>query len=128
MTGARSINIGRDAVGNDMITGDRNRGEARIEAKQVKTSVPPAGAVDIGQELLAIRAVLERLGGEQAGRIGRALADAEEEARKLEPNKEEIGDALERALKTARNANGFAGEIAGLAPHVKKDWSCSVTR
>jgi hypothetical protein len=118
MAGDRSVSIGRDAVGNVITTGDRNRVEAEIEASLTKTPLPPAGAVDIAKELAQIRAVLERLGGEQAGKIGRALDDAEEEASKPQPNKAEVGDALGRALKTAQSVSGFAEVVAKLAPHV----------
>jgi hypothetical protein len=119
MTGSRSISIGRDAVGNVMVAGDRNRVDARIEAKPAKAALPPAGSVDIGKELTQIRAVLKRLGGEQAGKVGRALDDAEEEARKPEPDKDEVGAALGRALDYAKKGSGFAEEVAKLAPHVK---------
>lgn len=119
MAGERSISIGRNAVGNVMITGDRNRIDARIEAKLVRTSLPPAGSVEIGRELTAIRAVLQRLGGEQAGKIRRALDDAEEEARKPEPDRDEIGRSLERALDYAKKGNGVAEEAARLAPHLR---------
>ena len=119
MTGSRSIRIGRDAVGSVMVTGDQNRVDARIEAKQTKAALLPAGSVDIGKELAQIRAVLERLGGEQAGKVGRALDDAEEEARKPAPDKDEIGAALERALDYAKKSSGFAQEVAKLVPHVK---------
>jgi len=63
--------------------------------------------------------VLEQLGGEQKGRIGRALDDAAEEARKPEPDKDEVGAALGRALKYAKKTGGFAEEVARLAPHVR---------
>src|SRR4051812_39892638 len=118
MVGDRSVSIGRDAVGNVVTTGDRNRIDARIDARLTKAAPPPAGAVDIGRELAAIRALLEGLGGEWKAKVGRALDDAEEEARKPEPDKEEVGDALGRALKAAQGLSGFAGAVAKLAPHV----------
>src|SRR4051794_13788671 len=101
MAGDRSVSIGRDAVGSVVTTGDRNMVDARIEASLTKAVLPPAGSVDIVRELAAIRTLLERLGGEQKARIGRALDDAEEEARKPEPDKTEVGHALGRALKAA---------------------------
>jgi hypothetical protein len=51
--------------------------------------------------------------------VGRALDDAEEEARKPEPDKDEIGAALRRALDYAKKGSGFAEEVAKLAPHVR---------
>src|SRR5215212_5778487 len=118
MAGDRSVSIGRDAVGNVITTGDRNKVDARIDARLSKTALPPAGSVDIGKELAQIRTVLERLGGEQKGKIGRALDDAEEEASKPEPDKKEVGDALGRALKAAQTVGGFVEAVGKLAPHV----------
>src|SRR4051794_26069462 len=63
MAGNRSVSIGRDAVGNVVVTGDRNRVHARIDARPTKTTLPPAGSVDLGRELAAIRTLLESLGG-----------------------------------------------------------------
>ena len=87
MADDRSVSIGRDAVGNVITIGDKNRIDAEIDARLTKTALPSAGSVNIGEELAAIRAVLERLGGEQKGKIGRALDDAAEEAAKPEPDK-----------------------------------------
>jgi hypothetical protein len=69
--------------------------------------------------LAQILAVLERIGGENAGKIRRALDDAVEEAKKPEPNKDEVGGALNRALDYAKASRGFAEEVSKLAPHVK---------
>jgi hypothetical protein len=118
MAGGRSVNVGGDAVGNAIVTGDRNKVDAKIEAKLVKTTLPSAGSIDLSKELAQIRAILERIGGEHAGKIDRAFDDAAEEAQKPEPNKDEIGTALNRALDYAKKGNGFADEIGKLAPHV----------
>jgi len=45
MIGSRSISIGRDAVGNVMITGDRNRVDASIDAGLTRTTLLPGGSV-----------------------------------------------------------------------------------
>jgi hypothetical protein len=119
MPGDRSISVGRDTYGSVMVTGDNNQIEARLQATQARTSLPPAGMIDIGQELARIRAVLERIGGENAGKIQRALDDATDEANRSDPNKDEVGRALHRALVYARASTGFAEEVSKLAPQVK---------
>lgn len=118
MSGSRSVNVGGDAVGNVITTGDRNKVDATIDARLVKTTLPPASSVDISKELVQIRAVLERIGGEQAGKIGRALDDAAEEAAKPKPNKDEIGAALGRAIDYAKKGSAFADEVEKLVPHI----------
>ena len=118
MTGDRSVNIGGDAVGNVVTTGDRNKIDAKIEAKLVRTTLPSAESIDISRELAQIRAILERMGGEHAGKIGRAFDDALEEAKKPQPNKDEIGTALSRALEYAKVGSGFIEVVGKLAPHL----------
>jgi len=118
MKGSRMANISRDAVGNVITTGDRNTIEAKIESKLTKTTLPSAASVDLSKELTQIRIILGRIGGQHTSKIGRALDDAAEEAQKPEPNKDEIGTALNRALDYAKKGNGFAVEIGKLAPHV----------
>ena len=119
MPGNRSISVGRDANGSIMVAGDNNRIDARIQAPQARTSLPPAGTIDIGQELAQIRAVLARIGGENAGKIQRALDDATDEANRPDPNRDEVGRALDRALVYAKGSTGFAEEVSKLAPRVK---------
>ena len=124
MPGNRSISVGRDANGSIMVAGDNNRIDARIQATQSRTSLPPAGTIDIGQELAQVRAVLARIGGENAGKIQRALDDATDEANRPDPNRDEVGRALDRALVYAKASTGFAEEVSKLAPRVKNavDW------
>jgi hypothetical protein len=114
----RSVTFGRDAVGNLVTTGNRNKIDAKIEAKLVRTSLPVASSVDLSKELADIRTILERLGGEHASKVSRALDDAAEEAHKPQPNRDEIGTALNRALDYAKKGAGFAEEVSKLAPHV----------
>jgi hypothetical protein len=116
MTNDRSVNIGRDAVGNVITTGDKNKVDAQVSAK-IQT-LPPANSVDFPKELAAIRGVLEGLQTEHTGKIGRALDDATEELHKHEPDKNEIGSALSRALNYAKTAGNFAETVTKLAPHL----------
>jgi hypothetical protein len=119
MPSDKSISVGRDAIGNVMNTGDNNRIDSRIKATLTKTTLPPSGMVNITQELAQILVVLERIGSENAGKMKRALDDAVEEAKKPDPDKDEIGGALNRALDYAKASRGFAEEVSKLAPHVK---------
>jgi hypothetical protein len=118
MSGERSVNIRRDAVANIIATGDDNQVDAKIDARLVKTTLPAASSVDISKELEEIRAILERVGGEHRGKIARALDDAAEEARKPQPDKNEIGSALGRAIDYAKKGGAFADEIQKLMPHI----------
>ncbi|MDF1587183.1 hypothetical protein [Marinimicrococcus flavescens] len=115
MAGERSVQIGGNVVGSSIVTGDGNR----VATSYTKVTLPPASAVDIAGEVAAIRAILGGLGGADAGKIGRALADAEDEAARPEPDRDEIGGALERALKYAKDASGFAEHVEKLVPHVR---------
>jgi hypothetical protein len=115
----KSISVGRDAIGAVLVTGDNDRIHARIQGAVNKTTLPPASTVKIDQELRQIRAVLERIGGENASKIGRALDDATEEANKPSPSKDEVGSALDRALAYAKASTGFAKEVSQLAPHLE---------
>jgi len=47
-----------------------------------------------------------------------AFEDAQEELKKPEPNKDEVGQAIDRALNYAQKANGFVEAIDKLRPHV----------
>jgi hypothetical protein len=118
MTGGRSVNVGGDAVGNVVVTGDRNKVNAKIEAKLIKTKLPSAASIDPSKELAQIRVILERIGGDHSRKISRALDDAADEAQNPAPNKDEIGTALKRALEYAEKGNSFAEEVGKLAPHV----------
>ena len=74
--------------------------------------------VNVGAELAALREVLQALNMPDAGKMERALADAEEEAAKVEPDKEEIGTAVERAVKYARQAGDFGEHVTKIASHL----------
>jgi hypothetical protein len=59
------------------------------------------------------------MGSEHQKKIGRAIDDATDEAGKREPDKDELGKALERALTYAKSATTFATETKKLAPHLR---------
>lgn len=112
--GSRSVSIGRDAVGNIIQIGDHNVASIR------KVTLPPPDSVDIRSELEALQALLTRLETEDHRKIENALADAGEELSKSEPDKDEVGKALERALDYAQKTNEFAGIVEELTPRIVK--------
>jgi hypothetical protein len=62
------------------------------------------------QALQTLRELLERLDTTDRGKIVRALDDAQEEAQKPTPDKEEMAGAMERVVKYAKTAHGI-GEV-----------------
>ena len=104
----------RDIIGAQVITGDNNT----TTMKDVKVSLPRADTVDIKAELSALRDLLASLNAPDQGKLDRALQDAEEEAAKPEPDKDEIGGAIERAVKYAKGANEFGETVEKLAPRL----------
>jgi hypothetical protein len=120
MAGDRGVQIGGDAVGNVITTGDHNVTEAHVTARKHEAPVTDPATVDVGKELAAIRALLTSLESEHAKKIGRALDDADEEAgKKATGSKDELGTALDRALTYAKSAAAFATTAAKLGPHLK---------
>ncbi len=51
-------------------------------------------------------------------KIENALSDAEEKLNKAQPDKDEVGQALDRALNYAKKAEDFAGVMQVLKPHI----------
>jgi hypothetical protein len=110
----RSVHIRGSARSNVIQTGDHNT--ASIQYQQ--TTLPPPDQVDIRAEITALRELLAHLETSDRGKIANALSDAEDEVTKPEPDKDEVGKALARALDYAKKAEGFASVIAALKPHV----------
>ncbi len=102
----------RDIIGAQVITGDHNQASMH----GVTVTLPPAASVDVAAELAALRELLVGLNTPDAGKLERALQDAEEEAAKPEPDRDEIGGAIERAVKYAKGASDFSAHVAKLAP------------
>jgi hypothetical protein len=117
MASDRGVTIGRDAVGNVITTGDRNKVKATITAtkREVAPGEPPTPPVDVAKELASIREALASLSSQNATKISRALDDAAEEAAKPDGgDKDEVGKALDRAMGYAKSATAFATTVAGL--------------
>lgn len=110
----RSVSIGGDATGNVIQTGDRNVASLQF----TQATLPPPESVDIQAELAALRQLLGQLQSEDQKKIDRALEDAHDEVAKSEPSRDEVGDALDRALKYAKKAEGFGDTAASLKGHI----------
>jgi hypothetical protein len=110
----RSVSIGRDATGNVIQTGDDNVASVQF----TQAMLPPPESVDINAELAIIRDLLQQLRCEDVNKIDRAIEDAQDEAKKSEPDRDEIGGALDRALKYAKQAEGFADTASKLQQHI----------
>lgn len=110
----RSVKAGGDIVGSQIITGDHNV----AVMKGIKVTRPDPANVAIAEEVAAMKAVLATLGAPDQGKIDRAMADAEEEAAKAEPDKDEIGAAIERAVKYAKGAEALSSHAEKIAPRL----------
>lgn len=108
------ISIGGNAHGNVMLAGEN------ITAGDIQTQIafPAPESVNIQKELAAIRDILAQLETPDKGKIDRALTDAQEEAAKPKPDKDEVGGALQRVMKHAEKAETFTKIVDKLKPHV----------
>lgn len=75
---------------------------------------------DVRDLISTIGTTLESLGSPDQQKIRNAMSDATAELEKPEPSKDEVGQAVERALKYANNTAAFAGVIAKLKEPVAK--------
>lgn len=110
----RSVHAGGNIANSSVVTGDHN-----TVTTTTHVTLPPASTVDPKAELSALRDLLAGLQVPERGKLDRAFQDAEEEAAKPNPDKGEVADAVQRALKAAKGANSFADQIEKLAPRVK---------
>ncbi|MDJ0675226.1 MAG: CHAT domain-containing protein [Calothrix sp. MO_167.B42] len=113
----RSVPVGNDVIGGVIVTGNRNTAKVTY---QKTTSLPAPETVNIQTELNALRDIIAKLETPDRGKINNAFEDAQEELNKPQPDKDEVGDALNRALKYAKKAEGFASTMAKLQPHLAK--------
>lgn len=112
----RSVSIGGSAIGSAIQTGDSNT--ASVQFKQ--TTLPAPENVNIRAEIDAICSTLAKLETADRPKIDNAFADAKQELKKPEPDKDEVGQALERALNYGKKAEGFVQLIEKLEPHLTK--------
>ena len=112
----RSVSIGGSAIGSVIQTGDSNT--ASVQFKQA--TLPAPESVNIRAEISALRSALAKLETSDSRKIDNAFADAEEELKKPEPDKDEVGQALDRALNYGKKAEGFVQLTEKLEPHLTK--------
>ena len=110
----RSVSIAGNAIGSVIQTGDKNVASLRF----TRTTLPPPESVDMKAELDELRQLLGQLRSPDGNKMNRAIEDAQEELGKPQVDRDEIGDALDRVMKYARKAEGFADIAAKLKPHV----------
>jgi hypothetical protein len=112
----RSVKLAGSSIGSVIATGDNNTASVHFQ----QAVLPQPDNVNVHAELDALREVIAQLQAPDQRKIDNAFEDAEEELKKPEPNKDEVGQALDRAINYAQKANGFAESIDKLRPHVEK--------
>lgn len=112
----QSVRIGGDASGNVIVTGDRNV----VSTHNPHVELPTPESVDIQAAITALRDALAAIESLDRNKIANAMSDAEDELTKSEPNKDEVGQAVQRALSYAKSAEGFAKAVNTLKPHVNE--------
>ncbi|MGK7905853.1 MAG: hypothetical protein AB4040_01290 [Synechococcus sp.] len=110
----RSVSTG-NIIGSAVLTGDSNT--VSVEYRQ--TELPPQETVDIRAEIAAIKEILAALQTPDSRKIERAMEDVADELEKDDPDKNEVGSALERALKYATTSEELASVTEKLAGHLK---------
>lgn len=113
MSGSNRSVTARDITGSSIVTGDHNT----VTTTMKQVPLPPPDQVDVKAELAALREVLAGLQKvPDLRKLDRAIEDAVEETDKPEPDKEEVGGALERAVKYAKAAGDFTENVGKLLP------------
>ncbi|NJO15109.1 MAG: hypothetical protein HC877_04990 [Thioploca sp.] len=107
-----SVNISGSATSNVIQTGDHNVGTVNYQ----KITLPPSESVDVKAELKVLHEILAKMDTPNNQKINNAFSDVEDELTRSPPNKNEIGTALERALRYAKQADTFAKSIKELTP------------
>jgi succinate dehydrogenase/fumarate reductase flavoprotein subunit len=117
-----SVSIGGSVSQSAVVAGDRN--EVRLTREVTSVALRVIDAERLTQTLREIRALLERLDTENRGKILRALADVEEEAKKPKPDNEEVARALERVVKYAKTAHDIGEVVVELKQplSIMADW------
>lgn len=128
----QTINIAGNASGNIFSAGDRNSniigtvsggviqtGDHSSAALTVQQADSAAQNIDVRKEVAAIRQLLGDLVSSDHKKITRAFEDIEDELNKAAPDRNEIGESLERALRVARKAENFAAIVGSLTSHLQ---------
>jgi hypothetical protein len=115
MSGSNRSVTARDVTSSSIVTGDHNT----VSTTMRQVALPPADQVDVKAELAALRDLLVELKKvPDRGKLDRAVEDAVEETGKAEPDKEEVGGALERVVKYAKAADDFGEHAEKLLPRL----------
>lgn len=112
----RSVSVGGSVTGSAITTGDNNVTSVQYQL----VSLPTPESVDMRAELNALREILVKLESSDRRKIDNAFADVEEELNKPQPDKTEVGKALDRAFDYAKKAEGFVSLTEKLKPHLTK--------
>ena len=105
----------RDITGSSVVTGDHNT----VTTTMRQVAAPPAEQVDVKAELAALREALAGLKKvPDRGKLDRAVEDVVDETAKPQPNKDEVGGALERVAKYAKAADDFGEHAEKLLPRL----------
>jgi CHAT domain len=112
----RNVSIGGSVTGSVIQTGDGNTASVQVQP----AALPQPQTVDMVSVLEALQTILTQLESPDSRKIANAVDDANAELKKPQPDKDEVGQALDRALNYAKKANGFAEAIDKLRPQVEK--------
>jgi hypothetical protein len=112
--GSNTFVTARDIAGSSVVTGDNNI----VTTRMTQRPLPPPETVDVRAELAALREALSKLNPPERGKLDRAVQDAEEEAAKPEPDKEEVAGAVGRIVRYAKAADDFSEHSEKLLPRV----------
>jgi hypothetical protein len=104
-----SVNVSGNVTGSAIVAGN--------DAFVFQQSTQDA-AISVTNELQAIGDLLQSLSTEPQANITTAIDGAAIESAKPQPNKEAVGNALECAIKYAKQTERFASIIDRLGPHV----------
>jgi hypothetical protein len=111
--GDRNISVGGNVTGSILSAGDNSTIRATIKVK-----LPDPASVDIGRELAALREMFLGLETADRPKVANALDDAQSELAKPAPDKDEVGQALERAVRYATKAADFTDKSGQVAAHL----------
>lgn len=111
----RSVSIGGNANGSAIIqTGSRNVANISLETSNLLKHQ----SINIYAEISYIQEILAEVSSNDRRKIDNAFADIEEELDKPAPDKNEVGQALERALNYAKKAEAFTTVTEKLQHHL----------
>lgn len=110
----RSVTAG-NITGSSVVTGNQNT----VTTTMRQVAAPPAETVDVKAEVAALRELLAQMQNvPDRGKVDRAMQDAVEESAKPQPDKAEVGGAVERAIKYATSADDFGEHVEKLLPRL----------